>query len=377
MRITAQYLREWLNLADAFLPVWPESAHSAAITASGQQTTSREPHTLDTDWHMLGGDSLDAIRAAALLTGRVVPLSVTAAQLLHARSMRAVVKEPSLPRAVEHPSSPHPLAQPLFLLHPIDGNVDCYRDLAELLVGRYACYGLPAEIAMSDPPPTVSTPDSACEAVSAMAAQYVQHIRVIQPHGPYVVAGWGFAAAPGFAVACCLEAAGETVRLILLHPTPAGTSHGRINATALTATLLDALLDVPLDKTAADITAAAARVLAGPADRRADLLVDHVAGGDSAIAHTVRMVLHHHEILAHWQPVGLVEHLHLVYPSEADIPDEAGRWSPFGRTVHTTSLDTDAHLMLHDPAALADVARILNGQPTRNDNDPGGAKRGS
>jgi hypothetical protein len=111
LRITAQSLREQRNLATAFLAVCRGTPDSVAISARTEhervlvacrQVFQRDGIDLDADWHTLGGDSLDAIRAAALVAGREMPVSVTAAQLLQARSMRAVTEEASLPLVVDY-----------------------------------------------------------------------------------------------------------------------------------------------------------------------------------------------------------------------------------------------------------------------------------
>jgi thioesterase domain-containing protein len=278
-----------------------------------------------------------------------------------------------------------PGARRVFLVHPVDGDVERYGRLATTLGPRFACYGLSADPILPGPHVpdvmnAVSTADSAGAALAAMAARYLHRIRAMQPHGPYVVAGQDFGAAPGFVMAQQLEAAGQHVRLVLLQPPPIpagdpGIDSTAIDSTALSVTLIDALRDVMPATTLRGINHAVTHAVTRPAGQRADVLAGLIARDNPLIAHTVRLLLHHYDILAHWRPTGTVENLHLVYPSEADMPDDAGGWHGFGRIVRTTSLGIDAHLVLHDPAALARVAGILTGPLTLGD-DPGGAERG-
>ena len=53
-----------------------------------------------------------------------------------------------------------------------------------------------------------------------MAADYVKAIRTIQPHGPYLLAGWSFGGSVAFEMARMLEQEGENVPLVLMIDAP-------------------------------------------------------------------------------------------------------------------------------------------------------------
>ncbi|MFI9505408.1 amino acid adenylation domain-containing protein [Nocardia sp. NPDC052566] len=73
---------------------------------------------------------------------------------------------------------------PLFLVHPIGGNVLCYLALARYLDPDRPVYGLQAAGADAGSAPETSIPD--------MAESYLGAIRRVRPEGPYHLAGWSF-----------------------------------------------------------------------------------------------------------------------------------------------------------------------------------------
>jgi thioesterase domain-containing protein/acyl carrier protein len=98
---------------------------------------------------------------------------------------------------------------PWFLVHPVGGDVLCYRDLARRLGADQPVYGLQV------PQP------GARLSLAAMADLYLAAIRTVQPAGPYHLAGWSFGGVVAFEMARRLGPA-EVALLALLDPsTPA------------------------------------------------------------------------------------------------------------------------------------------------------------
>lgn len=89
----------------------------------------------------------------------------------------------------------------------------CYRELAEALGQDQAVYGLQARGIDDDAEPL--------DSIAAMAAAYVAAIRVVQPVGPYRVAGWSFGGVVAFEIARQLAAQREVVEQLVLLDTPA------------------------------------------------------------------------------------------------------------------------------------------------------------
>jgi thioesterase domain-containing protein/aryl carrier-like protein len=96
---------------------------------------------------------------------------------------------------------------PFFCVHPIGGNVMCYRTLAQHMTAGRPVYGLQAPGVDGICPPETS--------VGALAERYLLAIREVQPHGPYMVGGWSFGAIVAYDMACRLRAEGEEVAALV------------------------------------------------------------------------------------------------------------------------------------------------------------------
>ncbi|MBN3725614.1 non-ribosomal peptide synthetase, partial [Burkholderia sp. Ac-20379] len=101
--------------------------------------------------------------------------------------------------------------EPLFLVHPVGGNVFCYLELARQLdIGR-PIYGIQSR-ALSD-----GGHDPCAETgIEAMAAAYVAALREVQPHGEVHLAGWSLGGVIAFEMAQQLRRAGRAVALLAL-----------------------------------------------------------------------------------------------------------------------------------------------------------------
>ena len=102
---------------------------------------------------------------------------------------------------------------PLFLPHPIGGNVFCYVTMSRYLSTDQPIYGLQSPSIYDDSVPHVSVED--------MAADYIEEIRKVQPSGPYHLAGWCFGGVISYEIARQLKAAGEEVAMLAMFDTRA------------------------------------------------------------------------------------------------------------------------------------------------------------
>jgi thioesterase domain-containing protein len=91
---------------------------------------------------------------------------------------RAAVAPPGLLVPIR-PAGDRP---PLFLVHPGGGGVLCYAGLARALGPDQPCYALRAS-GLEAGEPRLRT-------VEGMAQRYLEEVRAVRPHGPYVLAGW-------------------------------------------------------------------------------------------------------------------------------------------------------------------------------------------
>jgi thioesterase domain-containing protein/acyl carrier protein len=102
---------------------------------------------------------------------------------------------------------------PLFLVHPMGGNVLCYLDLAKHLAVDQPVYALQAAGAEPGAMPL--------RTVSDLAASYIAAIRRVRANGPYNIGGWSFGGYVAIEMARQL-ADEELARLILLDTTALG-----------------------------------------------------------------------------------------------------------------------------------------------------------
>ncbi|MCC5466787.1 amino acid adenylation domain-containing protein [Pelosinus baikalensis] len=106
------------------------------------------------------------------------------------------------------PLRPNGGQPPLFCVHPAGGLSWCYAGLMTSLGTDYPIYGLQAR-GISE---LVEFPQTLDE----MAADYIKHIRTIQPVGPYHLLGWSLGGNIIQAMATQLQNQGETINLVAM-----------------------------------------------------------------------------------------------------------------------------------------------------------------
>ncbi len=97
---------------------------------------------------------------------------------------------------------------PLFLLHGLGGSVMVLRDLARQIGGDRPVWGIEAQGLDGCKPPL--------EDVHAMAEDALAKIRVVAPHGPYLLAGYSFGGTVALEIARRLGDAGEKIALLAM-----------------------------------------------------------------------------------------------------------------------------------------------------------------
>nr|WP_245721895.1 thioesterase domain-containing protein [Nocardia crassostreae] len=99
-------------------------------------------------------------------------------------------------------------AAPLFCIHPIGGIAWSFAGLAAHLDPGRPLYGLQS--------PALSSPEPLPDSIEDWARLYVEHIRAVQPEGPYHLLGWSLGGVLAHAVAVQLQDAGEQVALLAM-----------------------------------------------------------------------------------------------------------------------------------------------------------------
>ncbi|MFE0419513.1 amino acid adenylation domain-containing protein [Streptomyces tendae] len=213
-----------LTAVDASAPASaPRDAYEEALAEMLADLLHLPAVGVHSDMFELGGTSLTAMRLVVAVEERYgvsIPLSTflaapTVARLAdHLRSGAAV---PAFDPLV--PVRPEGTRRPLFLVHPMGGNVLCYLPFARHLPADQPLYALQAAGADPGVPPLTSVP--------ALAASYLDAVRRVQPHGPYALGGWSFGGSVAFEMARQLTAAGEEVENLIVLDTVAAAPDSR------------------------------------------------------------------------------------------------------------------------------------------------------
>jgi thioesterase domain-containing protein len=184
-----------------------------------REVFSQSPRSLDanSDFFALGGDSMKAARLFALV-GREFSVDLPLATLFEAPTPRQLVRciagrdwvAPWVSLVSIQPAGSRP---PLFLVHGGAGNVISFRFVADCLQDR-PVYGLQAHGLKAGSQPL--------ETIEEMATHYLQSVRSVWPHGPYLLAGHSAGAAVAYEMAQRLMAEEEGVPFLGLldHPGP-------------------------------------------------------------------------------------------------------------------------------------------------------------
>ncbi|MCP2339575.1 amino acid adenylation domain-containing protein [Actinomadura rupiterrae] len=163
----------------------------------------------DVSFFDLGGDSVTALKLASRakqagveLTPRDVFTHQTVEKLVRRTDDDASLGfQPLLPIRA---TGSHP---PLFFVHPAGGLAWGYMQFQAHLPADRPVYGLQSRVFTGAEP---------AADVAAMAADYAELIRTVQPHGPYHLAGWSLGGLIAFEAACLLQQGGEEVALLAL-----------------------------------------------------------------------------------------------------------------------------------------------------------------
>lgn len=97
---------------------------------------------------------------------------------------------------------------PLFIIHPIGGNISSYESLVENLPLPNAIYGIQSQGLFTDQKPL--------DSVIKMASLYIEAIKQIQKEGPYSILGWSFGGMVAFEMSFQLFRKGDRVENLFL-----------------------------------------------------------------------------------------------------------------------------------------------------------------
>lgn len=211
-------------------PVAPRTALEAQLLAHFAAVLKREGLGVHDDFFDHGGHSLLAVELVNRVA-REQGCTLEVADLLAAPTAASLAAR--VHRGAGDGSLRVTLrkgqGRPLWLFHPIGGNVVSYRVLARLLDTPRPVIAIQS--------PGLREAGQAEVTVEAMASLYLEQIRQVQPQGPYLLGGWCFGGAIAYEVTRQLLEAGEAVEGTFMLDTRAPVA-ANVPAEADDATLL-------------------------------------------------------------------------------------------------------------------------------------------
>jgi thioesterase domain-containing protein len=233
---------------------------------------------------------------------------------------------------------------PLFCIHPGEGMSWCYAGLLQYLDGSVPVYGIQARGLTGDE----DLPASLEEA----AAEYVRHIRAVQPEGPYFLLGWSYGGVVAQAVATRLQADEQEIGLLaLLDAYPANQVVARELSRAEIISLAFDGLDVP---DSADLS---------PADLQPRLAERGSALGDlseQALADVLRVTENNIQLLLGFEPDSYDGNALLFQAARDGENDERAKlWQAYITGEIAVHLVDSTHFHMTSPEALSAIGPIV------------------
>ncbi|NJR65290.1 MAG: amino acid adenylation domain-containing protein [Leptolyngbyaceae cyanobacterium CRU_2_3] len=201
--------------------VAPRDEVERQLVAIWQDCLGVQPIGVTDNFFELGGHSLVSVRVWSRIE-RAFQQKLPLATLFQAPTIEQLAKH--FRQAVETPVSAPVCpsfvviqegdrdrsAPPLFCIHVLGRGLKFYRPMAKYLEPGQPVYGLSTHIAGES---------FSSNQVVDLATHYVQQLRIIQPEGPYLLAGVSFGGLVAFEVAQQLIAQGQKIAMLVLMDT--------------------------------------------------------------------------------------------------------------------------------------------------------------
>ncbi len=195
----------------------PQTNYQASRTERERQLVKiwedvlqKTPIGIRDDFFDLGGYSLLAVsllQQIEKVTGQTLPLSI----LFQASTIEKLAE--TIDKNIDQtplqslvPIQPDGQQSPLFIVHAIGGNVLTFATLPKLLGDEQPIYGLQSI--------GLDGREKPLRRIEEMATRYIKEIRILQPHGPYFLAGGCMGGIVAFEMAQQLTAKGQTVAFL-------------------------------------------------------------------------------------------------------------------------------------------------------------------
>ena len=152
----------------------------------------------------LGGDSLLAIQVADTISKQFnvnIGLQTLFTHPTITKLSKVIAENRTVSSLIQLKSGS--ADNPLFLIHPIEGNLFCYKDLINALTCPNPLYG-------------IQTGNTRFKSIEEIASGYITEVRTVQPNGPYNFLGLSFGGIIAYEMARQLEANNDTVSLLCM-----------------------------------------------------------------------------------------------------------------------------------------------------------------
>ncbi|MFF8377916.1 condensation domain-containing protein [Streptomyces sp. NPDC015661] len=298
---------------------------------------------IDDNFFALGGHSLLGVRLVNRVRG-VLGIERTVRDLFRLPTPAGLLGSPeddgtAAALGVLLPLSTRGTRRPLFCVHPGTGVGWAYAGLARHLGDDQPLYALQAR--------ALSEPGHRPRSVEAMAEDYLEQIRQVQPWGPYRLLGWSYGGLVAHAMAVRLREAGERVDLLALMDVHQ-TGPGSVSVLP------------PEERTAAPGPAAALDLAAAMAEIRRE---DPVLAGfsDAELRAVLRASDTHAALMARHVP-GVADADTVFFTARRPGEREgalAATWIPFTEGVVDNHTVECGHLQMAEPEPLETIGRIV------------------
>jgi len=309
----------------------------------------------------LGGHSFALVRVMGRIRqqfGRELPLTALVQEptLAHLASLLRDGKSTQVWSPLV-PLQTQGKGRPFFCVHPVGGNVLCYRELAQRFGRERPVYGLQARGFLGEQVPR--------EDLVAMAHEYVEAIRAVQPTGPYLLGGWSMGGLVALEMARRLRELGLQVALVALIDSPAPGKLARPDEAERVAWFLR------------DIAGTAGRPFSLPAEtlrpldagqRLAHALKQaHEAGAVARdvdlpqLQHLLRVFEAHTQAMDQWTPQQVAVPTVLLKAADDSVARaDSAAWRPWVGSLEARTLAGDHYSLLSSSGvdALAAVLRM-------------------
>lgn len=188
----------------------PEGDTEIALANLWKELLKLDKVSRHDDFFRLGGISLMAVQMASRLR-KVLGKPIAVRDLFIEPTIAGFARTLDSQTRPGHHSNLVPVRRtgskrPLFLVHPLGGEVQYVRDLAAAIDPQVPLYGLAASGLAAGEKPLLEVP--------AMAAHYLAAIRQVQPRGPYRIGGWSAGGLIAYEMARQLQSSGEQLEFL-------------------------------------------------------------------------------------------------------------------------------------------------------------------